>query len=167
MNGGLVRARVADGLYKLNVPCGFSIEEAFREAPLRFLAEPGESFVANAFGLERLEIAHALLATEIGDRERPVVSRQVPRQYPYGRRAGYDQINAFGDLLVDAFGRAGNRLLGQVLQVVAEDDFDQPPDNREFLLRKRLRNERSRAWPQILGLRTGWNRQEGAFARVR
>src|SRR5256885_14520707 len=40
VNGGLILAHVADGPNKLNLPGGVSIEEAFREALLRFFTQP-------------------------------------------------------------------------------------------------------------------------------
>src|SRR5882724_13428283 len=92
-------------------PAGLTSEEAFREVPLRFFAKPSDPFVAHPFGLEGLEIAHRLLTAEVSDCQRPLLSRQAPREFPNARRASHDQINPFGDLIVDAGRRTLRRFL--------------------------------------------------------
>lgn len=74
-----IRLSVADCPDELGLAAGVNIDETFRDAPLRFFAEPSESFPAHPLGLERLQITHRLLAAEIGDCQCSLVSRQVAR----------------------------------------------------------------------------------------
>src|SRR6201981_2796704 len=60
MSCRLIRSSVADGPDELGLAAGVNIEETLRDAPLRFCAEPSESFAAHAPGLERLPITHRL-----------------------------------------------------------------------------------------------------------
>jgi len=90
VNGGLIRSHVADSPDKLYLPAGLTSRN-FREVPLRFFRQAKRSFVAHPFGLEGLEMAHRLLTAEVSDCQRPLLSRQAPREVPNARRASHDQ----------------------------------------------------------------------------
>src|SRR6516164_1291504 len=77
---------------------------------------------------------------------------------------GYNEVNPLRDFIINAGGRAGCQLLCCVFQVFAENDFDEPPNDGKFLLRKPLRNERSQVRPGVFGWGAGRDWQEGAFA---
>jgi len=74
-----IRSTVADCPDELGLAARVNIEETCREAPLRFFAEPSEPLAAHALGLERLQVTHRLLAAELGDCQRALVSRQIER----------------------------------------------------------------------------------------
>src|SRR6266576_3724203 len=165
MNGGPVGSRVADSLDQLGLSGWDGIKKTFPEATLRFFRKPGEPFAADPLGLESFELAYGLLAAKINDCECAVLHRKTPRQRPRFWRARHDQINPFGDFVVDAGASAALWFVLRVLQVFAQDDFGYPADDREFFRRKSLRHERPRSWPEVFGLGAGRSGQEGTLVR--
>src|SRR5215469_5890079 len=96
-----IRPGVVDRSDYLGLAARVNIEETFREAALRFFAEPSESISANSFGLKGLEVEHRFLIAEIGYRERALIGGQVAGYLPHRWRARDDQIDPFGDFIVN------------------------------------------------------------------
>src|SRR6266576_6739505 len=111
------------------------------------------------------DVCSSDLAAKINDCECAVLHRKTPRQRPRFWRARHDQINPFGDFVVDAGASAALWFVLRVLQVFAQDDFGYPADDREFFRRKSLRHERPRSWPEVFGLGAGRSGQEGTLVR--